>query len=169
MRLLDRAFGGNRRRYVLQCVLSAPSMFVILAIFNSISNAAVIAALGASNFIVFVSPRKNLSRPRYLIGGYAVGLAVGAACFWLSHWMVLPPRLGLMADLPFVVFGASAAGLATFVMVITDTEHPPAAGASLGLVLLEQWSWTVPFAIMAAVVLLCLIKRLLKRFLMDLV
>lgn len=53
-------------------------------------------------------------------------------------------------------------------MLVTDTEHPPAAGMSLSLVL-NSWNYETLFFIIGAVLTFALIRRLLKPILVDLV
>ena len=55
-----------------------------------------------------------------------------------------------------------------FLMVITDTEHPPAAGLALGLVLAESWRPEIIIVVLVGIVLVALLKRLLKPVLKDL-
>jgi hypothetical protein len=98
---------------------------------DTISHSAVIASLGASCFIVFTMPRARMSRPRFLIGGHVVGVAAGCVGRWLCAIPALA-RLPVFSLHSGVLCGALAVGLAIFVMVITDTEHPPAAGLALG-------------------------------------
>lgn len=168
MRIIDRKFYRHKFTYVFQCCLAGISALVVLAIFNSISNEAIVAALGASIFIALVLPETKSSEPRYMVGGYLVGVAVGSMCYWLNRAVYLPERIGLICDVPYVVFGALAVGLATFVMVVTDTEHPPAAGIALGLLMLDKWTWAAPLGALAAVVVLCLLKRALKPIIHNL-
>ena len=61
MRVLDEKFKGNKRRYLVQCILATVSVLAVLLILDVISDTAVIAVLGASSFIVFTCPRH---RPR---------------------------------------------------------------------------------------------------------
>ena len=168
MRLLDPALRGNLRYYVFQCSLATVATLIILAVFSSISNGFIVAALGGSTFIVFVLPQARSSRARYLIGGYVGGLLTGMAGYWLGSVTDLPMRFGLVTNLPHVVFGALAVGLAIFLMVVTDTEHPPAAAVSLGIVMLQRWSWVTVAAVLAGIIMLCLVKRALKPILHDL-
>lgn len=67
-----------------------------------------------------------------------------------------------------VVCGALAISLAMFLMVITRTEHPPAAALALGLVL-NEWSFMTLLVILFGVVVLSAIKRLVLPVLLDLV
>jgi CBS-domain-containing membrane protein len=167
MRLLDDKFPTNKRIYFLQCGLATLSVFTVLMILDAISNAAIIAALGASSFIAFTMPQAQVSRPRFLIGGYLVGTAAGSLC----HFLSLSPWL---AGLPFVeshpqvVFGAVAVGVAMFVMVVTDTEHPPAAGLALGFVL-NEFDHMAVVVTLVGIVLVSIIKAMLKPVLKNLI
>ena len=166
MRFLDAKLTRNKLRYVAQCLLAALSIFVVLLILDAKSNAAVLAALGASSFIVFTMPNERVSRSRYLIGGYAVGIVAGFLCFHLSQ---LPfwEKISLVPPLSSALFSALAVGLAIFLMVITDLEHPPAAGVALGLVLNEANQRTI-LVVLIGIILLVLIKRVIRPLLIDL-
>ena len=168
MRLVDEKFSGHKGRFFFQCALAGLAMFLILALMTRISNAAVMAALGASCFLVFALPHQPTSQPRFLIGGYVAGAAVGALCFWLRRVLPLPEELGMISAFPHVLFGAVAVALATFVMVVTNTEHPPATALALGFVLLEEWRWITPIAVLTGILALCLVKTLLRPTLRDL-
>jgi CBS-domain-containing membrane protein len=84
MRLLDEKFGTNKTRYILQCLLAVLAVFLVLLILDAKKNSIVIAALGASSFIVFTMPHRRSCRARFLIGGYVVGVISGFVCFRLS-------------------------------------------------------------------------------------
>ena len=142
-------------------------MGLILLVLDFFSNAAIISALGASSFIVFAMPRANVSRPRYLLGGYLMGIAAGSLCYWL--WQI-PWVSGYitMPEHPNVVAGAVAVGLAIFLMAVTNTEHPPAAGVALGLVL-GEWQVRTVLVIAGGIVALTLVKMLLEPVMMNLI
>jgi len=53
-------------------------------------------------------------------------------------------------------------------MVVTRTEHPPAAALALGLVL-NEWSLVTLAVVLTGVVVLSVVKRLVLPILMDLV
>ena len=79
-------------------------------------------------------PHTKGSGPRFLIGGYVVGILVGCCCYYLS---ILPffENIVFLEEYLDVIFCSVAVGLAIFLMVITNTEHPPATGIALGLIL----------------------------------
>ena len=130
MQILDPKFRTHKCMFIVQCALATLIIFIVLMILDVIMNAAVIGALGASSFIAFTMPHHNVSRTRFLVGGYAVGILVGILCHYISLWP-------LLADIPVfeesshVIFGAVSVGLSIFLMVVFNFEHPPAAGLAL--------------------------------------
>ncbi len=58
-------------------------------------------------------------------------------------------------------------GLCIFLMAATDTEHAPAAGTALAVVV-QGFSWALVFFVASSVVVLSLIHRLLRPHLRDL-
>jgi CBS-domain-containing membrane protein len=100
-----------------------------------------------------------------MIGGYLVGILVGSSIGTLSasiHYSDI-----VTAHVAMIVFGALATGLAMFVMVITKTEHPPAAALALGLVL-NEWDFLTLVVVIVGVIVLTICKRLVLPILMDL-
>ncbi len=166
MALFDTKFKHNKTRYMLQCLLATVSVLLMLLALDGMSNAAIIAALGSSSFIVFAMPQAQASRPRFLIGGYVVGVAVGSGCYWLAQ-IPWPDALSPAYAYANVAFGSMAVGLAIFVMVLTNTEHPPAAGVALGLVL-GEWSPMTISVILVGITALSILRLLLKPILKNL-
>ena len=165
MKILDVKFRANKTRYILQCILAACAVCVVLLLLNIISDTAIIAALGASAFIAFTMPKVDASKPRLLIGGYLVGITAGCLCHYLatSFFTLLP----FDQEHSQAVLGAASVGLAMFLMVITDTEHPPAAGLALGFVL-HGWDYYTVIVVLVGIVSISVLKFLLKPVLMNL-
>ena len=67
-----------------------------------------------------------------------------------------------------IVFGAIAVGFAIFIMAVTNTEHAPAAGIALGLVI-NRWDYLTIIFIIMAILWLVSVKLALKKYLMDLI
>ncbi|HEX9758028.1 MAG TPA: HPP family protein [Nitrospiria bacterium] len=132
MEIFDEKFKSNKISYVLQCLLASSTVFIILLVLDAKNNAVVISALGASSFIAFTMPERVSSRPRYLIGGYMEGIISGGVIHAL-----LPFISGIFSSgiLNYAFFGALAVGLSIFLMVVIQTEHPPAAGLALALII----------------------------------
>ena len=164
-RIFDIRFSVNKWRYLMQCVLATVSAVLVLLVLDSMANKVVMASLGASCFIAFCVPHKRASSPRLMVGGYIVGIAVGTLFYFAkTPWL---NSMGFVHNNSDVIFGGLAIGLAMFVMVVTNTEHPPAASLALGLVLCE-WQVLTVAVTLVEIVILCVIKRLFKPILIDL-
>ena len=144
------------RHYILQSLFATLAVFVVLY-FLSLQNAVIIASIGATAFIVFAMPDYVTAQPRNVIGGHLVGL------FW-GFVFSLVPHAATIEDL---VCYSLAVGLSIFTMVVTDTEHPPAAGTALG-VAITGMSPNVLVAVILSIVLLSLMHRFFKPYLRDL-
>jgi CBS-domain-containing membrane protein len=164
--LIDKKFKDNKARYILQCALATVCVLIILFVLDPLTDTTTIAALGASSFIAFTMPHKRVSRPRLMIGGYVIGLIVGYICFRLLTWPTLVV-LEIVQRYGQVAFGALAVGTSIFLMVITDSEHPPAAGLALAFVITGTDAVTVA-VVGLGIVCLSLAKTLLAPVLHDL-
>ena len=163
---LDKHFRHqNFRRYLLQCSLAGFVVLILLLVLDAVTQTVLIAALGASAFIAFAIPRHLHSGPRHLIGGYVVGITAGCLMAYMYHSFDVE-SVSIDHAL-MIVFAALATSLAMLLMVVTKTEHPPAAALALGLVL-NEWDLLTLVVIIAGVTGLSLIKRLVLPMLMDL-
>jgi CBS-domain-containing membrane protein len=163
---IDRHFRrADLKRYALQCGLAGIVVLVLLLVLDAVTQTVLIAALGASAFIAFAVPRSLHSGPRNMIGGYIVGILAGVLMSTLKTMFALSATVdhALM-----IVFGAVAISLAMFTMVVTRTEHPPAAALALGLVL-NEWDLLTLGVVLAGVVALSLVKQLVLPALLDLI
>ncbi len=166
MRLFDAKFRAHKSRYIFQCLLATGSLIIIQLVIGQLSNQVVVAAFGASAFLAFGMPHARSTRPRFLIGGYLVALAIGSG----FHWPLLlleSLEAGQIATVSHVAMAAGAVGVAMFIMVVTDTEHPPAAAVTFG-VALNPWSWKMVLAVTVGIVVLAVIKQVMKPILKDL-
>ncbi|MFP4459578.1 MAG: HPP family protein [Candidatus Zixiibacteriota bacterium] len=166
MRLFDSRFKKNIGRYILQCSGATLVIIIILFTLDLTRYSAIIAALGASTFIVFTTPRAYLARPRALIGGYVIGIISGIAFDLVSNTSFFH-EMFLYKPHTQIIFGGLAVGLAIFLMSIFNTEHAPAAGIALGLIL-NGWTFRSLLFVLAAITTLTIISKLLKPYLLDL-
>ncbi|MDX9872105.1 MAG: HPP family protein [Clostridia bacterium] len=165
--LLDEKFQNNKAKYILQCSLTTISVFILLLLLDIISDRVVVASLGASAFIVFTMPHARASSPRLLLAGYAIGIAAAGLCVCLSG-LLLNGHVFIVDGISYNdIFGALAVGLSVFLMVVTNSEHPPAAGLALGLVMDGCPSISILVAAVG-IAALTLIKTALKRYMIDL-
>ncbi len=122
-----REVKAHWRNYVFQSLLATASLFCVL-IFLEQGEEVIIASLGATAFVVFALPNNITAQPRNVIGGHIVGLMCGFAGYWLLNLLPSPDHFIAKAGIH-----AFAVGLSIFIMVIINTEHPPAAGTALGV------------------------------------
>jgi len=160
--LIDKKFKQNKKNYIIQCSMAAAAISAILIFMNTLFNSAVLAAFGATCFIVFAMPRQKTSNARRIIGGYIVGIAIGAALGSLA--MLLPN-----SDAAWVacLAGALAVAVSIFIMTMTNTEHPPAAGVALGIAL-DGFEPLGILVLFCAVCILVIIKFLLRKWMINL-
>ena len=153
----------NFKRYSLQCGLAGLGVLLLLLVLDAVTQTVLIASLGASAFIAFAVPRSLHSDPRHLVGGYVVGLISGVA---MSSLYSLLSLQGSWDHAIMIVFGALAISIAMFTMVVTRTEHPPAAALALGLVL-NEWNLLTLVVVLVGVIGLSIIKQIVTPILMD--
>ena len=164
--IIDPQFRRQPRHYFVQGGLATIGMFAVLLFVDSFSDAALVAALGASVVIIFVHPTSKLGAPRALVGGHLLGLLVGSV---FSLILLAPPvsvlreGVSVLRDLAL----AASVGAVIVLMAITDTEHPPAGGTVLGMST-RVFDPSIFAIIIGAVIVLAVTKRVLRRYLRDL-
>ena len=94
---------------------------------------------------------------RWLFGG------VLSLVYLVPEWGELVTTSNLVRDLIAVL----SVGLSALLMVLTDTEHPPAAGTALGLVVVGWAPSSIVFVLVGALTL-SIIHLLLRPHLRDL-
>lgn len=166
MQIIDDKVRTHLGSYVFQCFLATLTLLAVLIFLNVLTETAIIAALGASAFIVFTMPNMYSSGPRRLIGGYIIGILVGVSFYFISTNDFIE-SLFMSDTTSLIFFGALAVGVSILLMTVTNTEHAPAAGISLGLVINQWTNITVAF-ILAAILWMAIVKKLLKPYLIDL-
>ena len=163
---IDEKFKSHKLQYILQSALATLIIIIILSFLDVIRHTAIIATLGATAFIVYTMPHAYISKTRVLTGAYLIGIITGCLCSLASDFLSTPAIGSIERD--SMLFGGLAVGIAILLMVITNTEHPPAAGMALSLVL-NKWDWTTVAFILVAVITMGLLKKALKPKLIDLI
>lgn len=148
-----RSFWKN---YVFQSLFATLATFIVL-LFLNLREAVIVASIGSTIFIVFAMPKSITAKPRNVIGGHSVGLISGALCALIPH----------PSFLHSIIVYSLAVGLSIFIMVVTDTEHPPASGTALG-VAIRGLSPNVAIAVVTSAIILSLVHHLFGRHLKDL-
>jgi CBS-domain-containing membrane protein len=140
--------------YILQSLLAALALFILVLILGR-DKMVVTSAMGATSFIVFAMPKAVSAQTKNVIGGHLVGLACGTIFYF--------------AALPYFVEYPCVVGIAIFLMVALDVEHPPAAGTALAVVIKEISPIDAFVIIMISAVILSQCRYYLRHHLRDLV
>lgn len=165
--IIDPKLKRNIRGYLLQCFLASIVLLVVLWLEGAhLARAVIIAAIGSTTFVLFVTPHSASAAPRRVIGGHLIGLVIGSI---FAAFDATAAGQRLLLEVPFVfdVEAALAVGLSTFLMAATNTEHAPAAGTALGMVA-HDFSWGLVLFVTSSVIALSLIQRMLRPYLRDL-
>ena len=163
--IADRRVRKNLRSDVFQSLLTLVCVFVALLL-HQFFGGFIVASLGASSFIIFVTPHTKSSRARCVIGGYLLG-AVAGILFSLLHAYVTGLSFSGVNYVLIFICAASAAATA-LLMITTGFVHPPAAALAIGLTIDHEWLKSAPAAILG-VIILCIARRLLKNRIRNLV
>ena len=157
---MSKEFSDHWKHYVFQCLLASFSVFLIVIVMG-LDHQVMTASLGATAFIVFALPEKVTAQPQNVIGGHAVGIICG------HFGSVLLEIIPGMTVTEHALGVGLAVGLAIFVMVVVDMEHPPAAGTAFGIVTSGATLPVVREVLFFAIVL-SVIHGVLRKHLHDL-
>jgi CBS-domain-containing membrane protein len=124
-------------------------------------------SLGATAFLVFVAHDSAMARSRRIMSSYFIGLVMGvigsAALEYLGHCEGFHCQF---ANLD-VVISALTAMLAMILMLLLSSEHPPAVGIAIGLVL-RTWDIPVLLIVAGTVLAIVVLKEVLRPWLLNL-
>ncbi len=145
------------RNYIFQSFFASLSLFIVILIL-SFQRVVVVASIGATAFIVFAMPGYITAKPRNVIGGYIVGMVSGVL------FSLIPQGSFILLS----IIASFCVGFSILIMVITDTEHPPAAGVALALAI-QGFTWDVGITVIVSAVVLSIIHNSFRKYLKDLV
>ena len=163
IKIIDQRFKENKAHYFLQCLMATAAVMLILLTIDTMFKEVMIASFGATAFSIFAMPHLRTSQGRSVMGGYAIGIVLGVVFNLLAEYF----RAKFGWHFTYDVMGAAAVGLALLLMTMTNSEHPPAAGLALGLVL-QGFQFSSIAIIYGSVMVLLLIKHLLRGWLINL-
>lgn len=165
-KIFDRQLSSKFRHYIFQTGLATVALIIMLLVEDALLNAAIVVAVASSAFIIFVFPDSVAATPRKVIGGHLVAVivgAIGSSILMIPALQAFSEQSGYLRD----IVAALSVGLSILVMVATDTEHPPAAGTVLGLVM-RGFGWQAVAFIMVSAVSLSVIRLVLRPKLINL-
>ncbi|WP_028575748.1 HPP family protein [Desulfonatronovibrio hydrogenovorans] len=147
--------------YVFQSIAATVTIFVLLLVVSIQEKPVIVASIGASTFIVFAMPGYITAQPRNLVGGHLVGMSCGFLASLVPLQHLLPSSVALS------LLYALAVGISIFIMVVIDTEHPPAAGTALG-VAIAGFSVKILLTVLVSIIILSSVHCLFRHRLRDL-
>ena len=164
--ILDQYIHSKWAHYVTQCSLASLSLVLILIVGDTLLKAAIVVGVASSAFTIFVIPESVAATPRKVIGGHLVAALIGAG---ISYILKTPGLEIYVLETRYIleISAAISVGIGIFFMVVTNTEHPPAAGTSLGLVI-YGFDWTSVVFIISSAILLSLVRILLRPRMINL-
>ena len=164
--LWDKNFMSRLPNYIFQCGLATASLVVILLVEDAVFRAAIVVAVASTAFTIFVVPNSVAASPRRVIGGHVVAVIVGTA---LAFVLQIPALESASEEFRYIrdIAAALSVGMSIFVMVVTNTEHPPAAGTALGL-LIPGWTLSAVTFILLSALILSIIRLVLRPKLINL-
>jgi len=151
MRILSKSFEEKWKNYIWQSFGAGLSIILLVA-FKDLIGLVLVAAAGSTAFTVFGIPHNRTAKTRNIIGGSIICGLLGLVCSYFS---------------PVWFGGGVAVALSSFFMVLVDAEHPPAAGAALGLAYSSTPGTGFIFVLTTSVIF-SLIRYFLKPYLKDL-
>jgi len=138
--------------YIFQSGLAMVAIFIIVLVFQG--SFVIISSMGATAFICFALPKGESAQTKHVIGGHLVGLCCGA--------------IFMLTALPDCVEIPLAVGLAIFIMVALDVEHPPAAGTALAVAINHVVTLPSAVAVMVSALLISQCRYMLRNHLKNL-
>ena len=126
--LLDQYIHSRWNHYFLQCCLASAFLILLLLIGDTLKTA-IVVGIASSAFTIFVVPNSVAATPRKVIGGHLLAALIGTI---IALLLQSPFLIEIVLEKRYILDMAAAlsVGVGIFVMVVTNTEHPPAAGTS---------------------------------------
>lgn len=164
--LFDKNLKPRIKNYAFQCSLATLALVIILLVQSALYSEAIVVSIASTAFTIFVFPDSVASTPRRVIGGQIVSILAGSLFFLLLQ---LPPLETMAAGAQLVpsVAAGLAVGLGILLMVATNTEHPPAAGVALGIVI-DPWQWWAIAFVLAGALVLSVVRAALRPKIINL-
>lgn len=159
-KLLDEKISKkNWENYVFQSSLAALVLYLGLNL-PFMEDAVIIAAIGSTAFIVFAMPSSKTSEPRNVLGSHLICGLIG-----------LFSNAVFTSFIPNIASISIGVGLAIFLMVVLDIEHPPAGGTVIFLTITPHLRPFISLLLLASILSLISygMKHFMGSYLKDLV
>ena len=140
------------KHLILQTLLATATLAILFLILGQ-QKLILVSTIGATAFIVFLTPTSKSAKTKNIILGHLTGLAIGT-CFYYT-------------TLPYFVEYPLAIGGTILVMAILGIRHAPAAGTALAVTINDQ-PLNAFIAVMLCAIVLSQCHYYLKKYLKDL-
>ncbi|OLB56037.1 MAG: hypothetical protein AUI01_07040 [Ktedonobacter sp. 13_2_20CM_2_56_8] len=120
-------------------------------------------SLGPTAFLFFYTPTAPSASPRNTVIGHAIGVTAGYFSLVVTGLTMAGPALAVGVTWPRVIAAALSLGLASGLMVLLKSPHPPAGATTLIIslgILTKPWQLLL---LMAAVILLTIQAFVINR------
>ncbi|QDU69965.1 HPP family protein [Engelhardtia mirabilis] len=116
----------------LRLALASGALMVPIGLLAAAADAAVLAPpLGVTAFAGLAAPGAESNRPRNVILGHGLGVALGMAALWVSGAARMVPALPQAFELRHVLSATLAVTLTAAATGLARTPHPPALATTL--------------------------------------
>lgn len=168
---INNKFDKLPRCFYFQAAVLGTIIFIVLVAMGKIANTAILGAVGvtslsSSAFIAFALPNSQSAHFKNIIVSYLIAIVVGISFYYIGLQLTIMQTF-ISYDTVYELCGGATVAVAMLLMMITNTEHPPAAGLALGLVL-EAWSGLTLLIIVLASITIGLLSRYLQPWIRDL-
>ena len=150
------------RYHVIQSLFAGIFITFIILIGETFSNNVINAAIGSSVALLFLHPKNRQNNFKSLVMGNMVAIIT----FLILYYLFLLFNQGLFLSISnkdFHIFSGLSFFICLLVMSITNSEHIPAAGTSIGLSI-NPLDYRLIFFIIFSVFFLYLLKLALDKY-----
>lgn len=164
------------RYYFFQLLGATIFICVVLYMMDRLSVSHLIWAVGASSlassaYIVFMHPHGLAAQPKNIVVAYGMAIIIGEiiryVLIYFGHTCHIDQSNIMSIGHHFWLAAAISVTLMMIGMALTDTEHPPAAGIALVLVI-ELCRHDIVDVIFVLMLLLCAIQLICRRYMRNL-
>ncbi|OGO94481.1 MAG: hypothetical protein A3F41_05835 [Coxiella sp. RIFCSPHIGHO2_12_FULL_44_14] len=163
--------------FFLQGLSATVFMWLVLIGLDRVLNSQILWAVGASTlassaFIVFVTPKAVVAAPYKIIVSYLIALLCAVMVRLATSSLCTAFSLCTVGGVPgvhvFEVAAAISLGISILLMVLLRSEHPPAAGLAVVMVL-EIHNAEALAVILVSAVILAAIRLVFRNRLINLI
>ena len=150
------------RYHVIQSLLAGIFISIIILIGETFSNNVINAAIGSSVALLFLHPKNRQNRFRSLVIGNLIAIITFVSLYYL--FLIFDQELFItISSRDFHIFSGISFFICLLIMAITNSEHIPAAGTSIGLSV-HALDFRLIFFIIFSVLFLYFLKLVLDKY-----